>query len=246
MALQKLLSYLQVFQKQFVSTEEPVSIILPEVLRQKLFDKNNNIIKVEKSNQQRPPFHLHENSLINHRDATETAIEIIAAKQPITDMVLCRYLKQRRIDKVIADIYCHEVVFKFSNKKAKHTAIGFKNSADSYELRNEYFKLSSSPKYVNYIKNLEYKCDAKTDEIKGNFNLFKELKNEDKNDNKNLSKLSSVVSQNDVLKSSLQSDLNSKIEQQNHLLKGAESIAVFEGFFDFLTYQTIIVISKYH
>ena len=49
------------------------SIILPEVHQQELFDKNNNIAKTEKSNQQRPPFHLHENSLINHKDAAETA-----------------------------------------------------------------------------------------------------------------------------------------------------------------------------
>jgi hypothetical protein len=152
-ALQKLSSYQQVPQKRFISTETPGSIILPEVHQSELFDGNNNIVKAEQSNQQRPPFHLHENSLINHKDAAETAIEIIAAKQPITDMVLCRYLKQRRIDKPVADKYCYEVTFKFGNKDVKHVAIGFKNSAGGYELRSEYFKLSSSPKYVTYITN---------------------------------------------------------------------------------------------
>jgi len=45
---------------------------------------------------------------------------------------LCRYLKQRRIEKI----------FK---------AIGFKNNAGGYELRNEYFKGSSCPKYISYF-----------------------------------------------------------------------------------------------
>jgi hypothetical protein len=91
--------------------------------------------------------------LINHWNAAETAIEIIAAKKPIADPMLCRYLKQRRSDKTVADKYCDEVIFKFSDRDAKHTIIGFKNSAGGYELRSEYFKLSSSPKYVTYITN---------------------------------------------------------------------------------------------
>ncbi|HVX27892.1 MAG TPA: CHC2 zinc finger domain-containing protein [Parafilimonas sp.] len=116
-ALQRLSSYQQVSQRRFISTETPGSIILPEVHQQELFNEKNTIIKEEESNQQRPPFHLHENSLINHKDAAETALEIIAAKRPITDLILCRYLKQRRIDKTVADKYCYEVIFKFSNKE---------------------------------------------------------------------------------------------------------------------------------
>ena len=190
-------------QKRFISTETPSSIILPEVHQQELFDEKNNIVNAEKSNQQRPPFHLHENSLINHKDAAETAIEIIAAKKPITDLMLCRYLKQRRIDKTVADKYCNEVIFKFSNRDAKHIAIGFKNSAGGYELRSEYFKLSSSPKYVTYITNNKQNCDTKTDVVSNHFNASNGLKNEDKNDDENLSNQSSIVSQNDVAKSSL-------------------------------------------
>ena len=155
--------------------------------QQKLFDENNNIVKTEQSNQQRPPFHLHENSLINHKDAAETAIEIIAAKKPITDLMLCRYLKQRRIDKTVADKYCNEVIFKFSNRDAKHIAIGFKNSAGGYELRSEYFKLSSSPKYINYITNDKQNCDTRTDVVSTYFNASDVLKNEYKNDDENLS-----------------------------------------------------------
>ena len=124
--------------------------------------------------------------MINHEDAAETAIEIIAAKQPITDMVLCRYLKHRRIDKNVADKYCHEVVFKFSNKDVKHVAIGFKNSAGDYELRSDRFKLSSSPKYITYITNYKQNCDTKTGVVSNHFNASNGLKNEDKNDDENL------------------------------------------------------------
>ncbi len=118
-------------------------------------------------------FNRQQNLLVNGgSDATETAIKIIAAKQPITDFCLCRYLKKRRINQHVANKYCGEVSFELNGRIYK--AIGFKNTASGYELRNEYFKGSSSPKYVSYFNN-----------------------------------------------------------------KKANSITVFEGFFDFLSYQTI-------
>ena len=101
----------------------------------------------------RSQFHLHPNSLADNNDARETAIKIIAAKQPIQEPMLCRYLWQRRIDKSIADRYCHEVQFTNLDKEKVYKAIGFKNNAGGYELRNEYFKGSSSPKYVTYVDN---------------------------------------------------------------------------------------------
>ena len=177
--------------------------------------------------------------MINHKDAAETAIEIIAAKKPITDLMLCRYLKQRRIDKNIADNYCHEVLFKFSNRDAKHTAIGFKNSAGGYELRSEYFKLSSSPKYITYITNNKQNNDTKRDVVSNHFNAANGLKNKDKNDDKNLSNQLAIVSPIGTAKSNVKNDLKDTIDKQNQETKHAKSIAVFEGFFDFLTYQTI-------
>jgi DNA primase len=101
----------------------------------------------------RPPFHLHENSLINHADASQTAIKIIAAKQPVLEPWLCRYLKQRKIEKSIANKYCYEVEFTNGEKEKIFKAVGFKNNAGGYELRNEYFKGSSSPKYISYFNN---------------------------------------------------------------------------------------------
>jgi len=218
-ALQKLSSYLQTPQKRFISTEMPGSIILPGVHQQELFNEKNNTINAEKCNQQRPPFYLHENSLINHKDAAETAIAIIAAKKPITDPMLCRYLKQRRIDRTVADKYCNEVIFKFSNRDVKHIAIGFKNSAGGYELTSEYFKLSSSPKYITYITNDEQNSDTKTDVVSNQFNVSNALKNEYKIDDENLSNQPSIVSHNEVEKSSLKSHLKNKLQEQNQATK---------------------------
>jgi hypothetical protein len=101
----------------------------------------------------RPPFHSLENNLFTEAETRETAIKIIAAKKPITDLLLCSYLRQRKIDKSIADKYCYEVAFKVNGKERDFTAIGFKNNAGGYELRNEFFKGSSSPKDVSYFDN---------------------------------------------------------------------------------------------
>ena len=113
------------------------------------FHPQNNITNKPSTSQ----LHLHKNSLIVNKDARETAIKIIAAKQPIQDLVLCRYLWQRRIDKSIADRYCREVHFTNVDKQKIYKAIGFKNNAGGYDLRNEYFKGSSSPKYITHVDN---------------------------------------------------------------------------------------------
>jgi hypothetical protein len=102
---------------------------------------------------ERPPVHLPQNNVRNEEDAGETAIKIIAAKKPITDLLLCSYLRQRKIDTSVADKYCYEVVFKMNGKEREFRAIGFKNNAGGYELRNDFFKGSSSPKYVSYFDN---------------------------------------------------------------------------------------------
>ena len=169
-------------------------------------------------------FHLHENSLINVGHAAETAIKIIAAKQPITHPLLCRYLKERGINKNIADRYCHEVSFKLNNKDKEFIAIGFKNNAGGYELRNEFFKLSSAPKYVTYINN----GDAKNEPAS------KEQRTEILSINSGVVPLK-INDQNLVL-----NEKNpGQIFEQNQIVKHTKPIAVFEGFFDFLSWQTI-------
>jgi len=100
-----------------------------------------------------PPVHPNKNNVFEELVSGETAIKIIAAKKPVDDLMLCRYLRQRRIPKSIADKYCYEVLFKVNDREKNYRAIGFKNNAGGYELRNEYFKGSSSPKYVSYLNN---------------------------------------------------------------------------------------------
>lgn len=77
-------------------------------------------------------------------------IKIIAAR-PITSKELCNYLEERKIPLAIANKFCKEVEFELYHKR--FTAIGFQNKAGGYELRNKYFKGSSTPKDVSLIDN---------------------------------------------------------------------------------------------
>lgn len=63
---------------------------------------------------------------------------------------LLRYLEGRRVPIAIANQYCREVSFRFREKK--YFAIGFENRSGGYELRNIYFKGSSSPKDVTLLQ----------------------------------------------------------------------------------------------
>ncbi len=101
------------------------------------------------------PLHLHKTSKINTTTSTETAIKIIAVRQPILDLLLCIYLKQRRIEKNIADKHTFEVHFTNGENPKVYKAIGFRNTSGGYELRNEFFKGSSSPKSMTYLDNKE-------------------------------------------------------------------------------------------
>jgi hypothetical protein len=101
----------------------------------------------------------------------ESAIKVISLDESITDAKLLHCLEKRKIPVEIANAYCKQASYALYDKT--YTALAFKNTAGGYELRSEYFKGTTAPKYVTYF------------------------------DNK------------------------------------ANNIAVFEGFFDFLTYQTV-------
>jgi hypothetical protein len=96
---------------------------------------------------------------------------VISRESSLQSFTLNRYLNKRRIPLAIAKKYCREITYSTHHKN--YVAIGFKNSSGGYELRNEYFKGSSSPKDLSFID------------------------------------------------------------------QGGKHLAVFEGFFDFLSYQTI-------
>ena len=72
-------------------------------------------------------------------------------EQEITSLVLIRYLHKRRIPLEVASKFCREINYELYGKN--YYAIGFKNNAGGYEIRNEKFKASSSPKDITLIAN---------------------------------------------------------------------------------------------
>jgi hypothetical protein len=69
----------------------------------------------------------------------------------LTSYPLLRYLEQRRIPIEIADKYCREIHYELNDKT--YYGIGFKNDSGGFEIRNPYFKASSSPKDITTFKN---------------------------------------------------------------------------------------------
>ncbi|WP_121355712.1 toprim domain-containing protein [Flavisolibacter nicotianae] len=73
----------------------------------------------------------------------------ILREHTLTSFTLLRYLYQRRIPVAVAERFCNEVVYALNGRT--YFAIGFKNNAGGYELRNPYFKGSSTPKDLTVI-----------------------------------------------------------------------------------------------
>jgi hypothetical protein len=98
-------------------------------------------------------FSLHQPNAASHKqEAQETNSPITIVKEgPLTSSTLYRYLHQRRIPIEVAKQYCSEVIYELSGKH--FFAIGFKNNAGGWELRNPYFKGSSSPKDTTTFEN---------------------------------------------------------------------------------------------
>lgn len=82
--------------------------------------------------------------------AGEKKVKIISS-QPIASPALIYYLRQRCIPMEIVNTCCQEVTFELGNRQ--FYAIGFRNNAGGYELRNSKFKGSSSPKDITFFDN---------------------------------------------------------------------------------------------
>ena len=76
----------------------------------------------------------------------EHKIKIIH-EQPLRSPSLLAYLQQRRIPLEIAREFCVEIRYEIGAKT--YYGIGFKNDLGGYEIRNPYFKSSSSPKTIS-------------------------------------------------------------------------------------------------
>jgi hypothetical protein len=90
------------------------------------------------------------NALAGHeRLAGEKKKIQVLSTGPISSPALIHYLGQRKIPVELAQIYCREVQYALYDKQ--YYAIGFSNNAGGYELRNPYFKGSSSPKGISFF-----------------------------------------------------------------------------------------------
>lgn len=85
-----------------------------------------------------------------HPGQEENRIKILSDFS-LSSYALLRYLDQRRIALDIADKYCRELRYELNDKT--YYGIGFKNDQGGYEIRNPYFKASSSPKGITTFDN---------------------------------------------------------------------------------------------
>ncbi len=84
------------------------------------------------------------------KESPESKIVIVDSRV-LADKSLLDYLDRRSIPTHIATRFCREVDFLLYG--SKQTVIGFPNNAGGYELRNQNFKGSSSPKNITFIDN---------------------------------------------------------------------------------------------
>lgn len=80
----------------------------------------------------------------------ENKLNIITVGQ-LQSRDLINYLRGRGIDEDVGYRYCKEVRFEIAQKT--YQAIGFENKSGGYELRNNWFKGSSTPKDISFIDN---------------------------------------------------------------------------------------------
>ncbi|GAA4341125.1 toprim domain-containing protein [Flaviaesturariibacter amylovorans] len=83
---------------------------------------------------------------IGAQEAPEKKLDI-HGDRPIQSLSLQRYLHTRKIPISLAQKYLREVVFSLAGKR--YLALGFPNRSGGYELRNDWFKGSSTPKDIS-------------------------------------------------------------------------------------------------
>jgi len=84
--------------------------------------------------------------LLPKTPSKKTGKSVLRHVLPLGNSVLTDYLSRRGISVVTALCQCKEVHYEIDGKS--YFAIGFKNDAGGYELRNRYFKGSLSPKSI--------------------------------------------------------------------------------------------------
>lgn len=97
------------------------------------------------------PFSFQQHNVQAKQEDDEAKKIKVVNEREISSFSLIRYLHKRRIPVDIAKKFCKEVDYELYGKS--YYAIGFKNDAGGYELRNEKFKAGSSPKDITLIQN---------------------------------------------------------------------------------------------
>ena len=96
--------------------------------------------------QQESFFSFQQQELFEGEETQSIGIQIV---RDITYSALEQYLRSRRIPILTAKTFCKEVHYVCRDKK--YFALGLVNKAGGWELRNKYFKGSSSPKDLSLI-----------------------------------------------------------------------------------------------
>ena len=93
---------------------------------------------------------------IQHAPCQESAAFEDIEVRELAHTALLGYLSSRGINPIIGKSQCVEIHYKRNGKN--YFAIGFKNNAGGYELRNPYFKGCIAPKTITTIVNYETEC----------------------------------------------------------------------------------------
>lgn len=117
----------------------------------RLVEKLNSLFLFEQQNQD---FSLAAKPIwqsVTDNRGNAPAITINEIRSLGNNPAITSYLESRGIPLDIARPYCKEVYYQLEDKQ--YFATGFENRSGGYELRNPYFKGSSSPKDITHIEN---------------------------------------------------------------------------------------------
>jgi len=93
--------------------------------------------------------HLPATDIFRHRPEDSENTIVIKAIERIHSGALIDYLHDRHIPLAVANRYCREAHYEISGRR--YFAIAFGNDEGGYELRNRFFKGSSSPKAITSL-----------------------------------------------------------------------------------------------
>lgn len=127
---------------------------------------NELLVKLQ-GNKPAQAFSFHPPLQAGEKKDTSTGKILILDDRRLAAPFLFQYLQKRCIPVEIAEQFCREVDFLLYEKK--YTAIGFKNDSGGYELRNQFFKGSSSPKDITF---LDYGQEKNLTVFEGFFNYL--------------------------------------------------------------------------